>query len=381
MERIDSRRTAAYAITIFCGLLLFAMWAWPVRKRAVLGENDFLQLYAGARLVGTPELYDIKAHERIHMEVTEAHTYYPSIYFTRLPYYALLLRPLAKLPYHTAYAIYQSVSAIVVFAFLAIYTRKWPETIVVAALSVPLLINFTNGQDVAMAAALAGFAFLLIRGGHDFAAGLLLSLCSIKFHLFILVPLVLILHKRWRILQGGLLGGAALWGLSVAAGGFDWPRGFLSVASNPGIHLSPERMTTFRNLVFLVSGGENLPLEMVLNIAGAGLVGYLVWRIRSLEVAFGVALAGGLLVSHHAYSQDLFLLVLASILFAIGGASRALLGTTIVVGLPPTCFLLLFARPFSTAVPLMILAILLVALFVDSRRQPSASTERISALI
>ncbi len=354
-------------VCIALGLTLFAMWAWPVRKRAWLGENDFLQLYAGARLVGTPELYDIKAHERIHMEVTEAHTYYPSIYFTRLPYYALLLSPLARLPYHTAYAVYQGFSFLLVAAFLVLYTRMWPETVVLAALSVPLLINFVNGQDVGISAALVGFALMLSRNGRDFAAGLVLSLCSIKFHLFILVPLVLILHKRWRMLRGGLVGGAALWGLSVAAGGFDWVRGFLSMATYPGIHLSPERMTTFRNTTFFLSGRENLPMEMALNVLGALLVAYLAWKVRRFEVAFGLALTGGLLVSHHAYSQDLLLLLVAAVLFAIGGASKALLGTTVVVGLPPTAFMLFFARPYSTLVPLMILAVLLVALVVETR--------------
>jgi hypothetical protein len=354
-------------VCVALGLALFAMWAWPVRKRAWLGENDFLQLYAGARLVGTPELYDIKAHERIHMEVTEEHTYYPSIYFTRLPYYALLLSPLARLPYHTAYFVYQGLSLALVVAFLVVFGRQWPETVVLAALSVPLLINFVNGQDVGISVALAGFAILLARGGRDFAAGLVLSLCSIKFHLFILVPVTLLIRRRWRMLGGGLAGGAALWGLSVAAGGLGWVKGFLSVATNPGIHLSPERMTTFRNTTFFLSGAENLPLEMALNVAGALLVAFLAWRIRSFEVAFGVAMVGGLLVSHHAYSQDLLLLLAAAVLFATGGGSPTLLGTTIAVGLPPTAFLLFFARPYSTVVPLMLLSILLVALWVDGR--------------
>lgn len=280
----------------------------------------------------------------------------------------MLLSPLAKLPYHTAYAIWQSLSLVLVLAFLYLYAREWPETVVLAATSVPLLINFTNGQDVGIAAALTGFAFLLIRRGNDFAAGLLLSLCSIKFHLFILVPLVFVFHRKWRVLQGGLAGGAVLWGLSVAAAGFAWPKAFLGMASNPGIHLSPERMTTFRNLTFLLAGQENLAVEMAMNIAGALLVAYLVWRIRNLETAVGVALTGGLLVSHHAYSQDLLLLLVAAVLFATGGASRALLGTTIAVGLPPTAFLLLFARPYSTFVPLMLVAILMVALVIEVPR-------------
>ncbi len=50
-----------------------------------------------------------------------------------------------------------------------------------------------------------------------------------------------------------------------------------------------------------------------------------------------------------------------------------------IVGLPPTAFMLFFARPWSTFVPLMILGILLVALAVDSR-ESQAQAELLPAI-
>ena len=359
------------SISIAIGLVLFAVWGYPLRQRAWSGENDFLQLYAGARLVGTPELYDVEASKRIHREVTAGHTYYPSVYYTRLPYYALWLSPLGKLPYRTAYWIYQAISLVVLAAFLIAYTRRWPETPVLAALSVPLLVNFVNGQDSGLAAALAGFAVLAARGGREFFAGVLLSLCSIKVHLFLLVPLVVLLHRRWAILSGAVIGGSGLMAWSILADGFGWPGRFLNAVRNPELHPGPEHMTTFRNLANYLSGGDNSTLELAMSLATAALVAYLVWRIRNFEVAFGVALAGGLLVCHHAYTQDLLLLFLAALLFATAPASGVLRGVSVTAALPPTAFLLLSDHPWSALVPLLLLSVLLAA-FADVSHRPAS---------
>ena len=66
-----------------------------------------------------------------------------------------------------------------------------------------------------MLVGILGLALLWMTRGRDFAAGLLLALCSIKFHMFLLLPLVLLIHRRWAVLRGGLVGGAIL--LAIAS--------------------------------------------------------------------------------------------------------------------------------------------------------------------
>jgi len=364
----------AYSIlTVAVGLVLFLTWAYPLRERALSGHNDFLQLYAGATLVGTPELYSIEASKSVHRRLTG--TWYPSVYYTRLPFYAAMLSPLGKLPYATAYWTWQSISITILVAFFWCYVPLYRELPLLAALSVPLLGNLLNGQDAGIVMALAGFSVLLVRRGRDFAAGLLLSLCAIKFHLFVLVPVALILCRRWNILKGGLTGGLVLAMVSFAADGLDWPVRFFAMVTNPELHPGPEHMPTLRGLVFPFAG-DNRALELLLTALVVALFAWLAWRICSFEIVFGLSLVAGLLVCHHAYIQDCVLLLLPLALFHIGGASRWLRGVATVLVLPPAYFMLLHGTPYNVAVPLLLVSVLLAAIWDThdgSDRAPAGS--------
>ncbi len=353
------RAAAAFRIlTLAMGAVLFLTWAWPLRERALAGRNDFLQLYAGARLVGTPELYSIEASKRIHREVTG--TWYPSVYYTRLPFYALMLKPLAWLPYTAAYWTFQAISVSFFLLFLWLYGRAWPDLALLVSLSVPVLINFINGQDAGIVTALAGLALVLVRRGRDFPAGLLLALCAIKIHLFVLVPVALLLHRRWRILQGGLAGGALLLAASFLAAGVDWPLRFLAMVGNPELHPGPDHTPTLRGLVWVLAG-ENAALEAALAAMVVALFVHRASRIRDFEVVFALSLVAGLLVCHHAYVQDCTVLVLAAALVATARVSKLLLGLMIVATLPPAYFLLFHGAPYNAAVPLLLGSILVAA--------------------
>ncbi|MEZ5351062.1 MAG: glycosyltransferase family 87 protein [Bryobacteraceae bacterium] len=348
-------------IAVLIGLILFTILSLPNIERTLNGENDFLQLYAGASLVRTPELYDIEASQRIHRQVTSDGNAYPSICYTRLPFYALLLSPLAKLPYRVAYGLWMAANAALFAYFLFLYQRLYPETLLFASLSVPLLVNFINGQDAGLVTALCGIGMILVSKDREFAAGMLMSLASIKFHVLILVPVAVILHRRWALLRGGLAGAGVLLALSAAADGWDWPKRFLAMVSSPGLHPGPSHMETLRNLTWALNGGENRMLELGMSAGVAILYGWLAWRIRDFRTVFGLALPAGLLVCHHAYTQDLLLLLLALLLFVTGTASAWLRGITMVAVMPPTAFLLFWGFPYSTAVPLLLLSILAVA--------------------
>jgi hypothetical protein len=342
--------------TVSCIALLY-LFGPPLAERFRTGRNDFLQLYAGARLARTSGLYDIEASKRIHVEVTGS--WYPSVYWSRLPWYALILSPLGNLPYQTAYRLWIAMNAIAVGAWLLWYARLWPPLPMLAALSVPLVLNFANGQDAGLVTACAGFSVLLIRRNRSFLAGLVLALCSIKFHLFLLLPVALIVHKQWRVLWGGLAGGAVLAMLSVLTNGWAWPWQFLKLVSSPELHPYSDRMPTIYGLLSLL-GFNRLWLELLLS---AGVVLWFTWLARkhSLEVALGLSFVGGLLISHHAYLADTLLLLLATALFALNQAPKPMLGLTIAAALPPVPIALLSGAPYSAVMDFMLLFILVLA--------------------
>jgi hypothetical protein len=78
--------------------------------------------------------------------------------------------------------------------------------------------NFANAQDVTFLLLWAALAVVLVRGGADFAAGLVLALCAQKFHLLVFLPVLIVAARRWRLGAGLVAGSAVLLALSFAAG-------------------------------------------------------------------------------------------------------------------------------------------------------------------
>jgi len=114
------------------GLALLAGCGYLQKDRALYGLNDFMQLYAGATLVGTPELYDIAANQRVTLQATGLAL--EGVNYTRPPFYAAFLRPLAYLPYRTAYLIFEIVSLAALLGFIAWFRREVPELVLFVSL-------------------------------------------------------------------------------------------------------------------------------------------------------------------------------------------------------------------------------------------------------
>jgi len=273
------------------------------------GADDFLGLYASARLVGTPGLYDADQVRRTQLET--AGVTGPSLHFsTRLPCFPLMLWPLAQLRYTAAHAIWYLLRFVAVAGFIVL----WPHssrslTAVVCCWSLPLAAGLANGQDAPLLLFWLALSQRLEQNGRSFGSGLALSMCAAKFHLFLLLPLLLLRHRRWAILAGGLTGGMILAGLCCIAGGLDWPVHYLKTLSDSSIHPNPRIMP---NLHGLLSGA---PGWLEVGILSATVLGALVCILRTdYLTGFTAALAGSLLLSYHAYTADAVVLVPALLL-------------------------------------------------------------------
>jgi hypothetical protein len=345
--------SAAVGLTllIFLGLLQ--------RDRFFPGQNDFLQLYAGAKLSGTPDLYSPAAARRIHGEATGVELV--GVYYSRPPFYAFLLRPFGMLPYRAAYWTFEGISFAAFAVFLILFVPQCKELILFSSLCFPLLSDFLNGQDVTLVLLLAAGSIIAIRKDHEFLAGLLLSLCAIKGHLFVLTPLVFLIHRRWRVLIGGAAGGLALTLISFLTDGWDWPRRYLALLANPELHPNPSSMPNLRGLIFGITGAEHPGDYWLLTIFVIAAVASLAWKTKDLEMAFAFSLIGGLLVGYHAYLQDAVLLLLP---FAIVIAKSKIVPLRVLMAmaiLPPIYICLMVGRPYNIAVPLVLISVLVAA--------------------
>lgn len=340
---------------VFGAVTVAVLLGWPVKDFFFRGQTDFVQLYVGAQQAGSARLYDAEANYEWHRRLFGVRL--PAVLHSRPPFYSLLLRPLAWLPYGAAWWLFVALNAAAaVWVFRSVLGPASPAG-ALGLLYPPTYLALLWGQDVWLAAALCAAAVLLMERGRSFAAGLLFSLCAIKAHLFVLVPLALLAHRKWRVLGGGAAGGAVLVALSLLGAGAGWLPAYLKVLSNPVIHRDTAGMPNLNGLCALLGG----PVWVLpaLSAVAVTLTGLVCLRSPRLPSALAAALAGSLLVSYHAYLHDAVMLLLALALLQPGHLPRPARAAWYLAASPLPAFLVLLGPPFHAALP----AVLMLALF------------------
>ena len=347
-------RLAVWAVCLG-GIAANVWFAWNLflPGAAGTGRNDFLELYAGGQLAGSPDLYNpAKVREAELRAIGES-----GLPFPRLPYYALLLKPLTWMPYRTAYAVWATmmVAALAAFGILWPHARpasKW----MLCCWSIPAWISVFNGQDVALLLLWVALAVWLLRGGREATAGVALALCASKYHLVVLVPLVILAQRRWRMAAGAAGAGAVMLAVSFLVAGASWPSRYWAGLADPGVQQAVSRMPNLYAQLRLIPFG--LALQVVATILIAATVFLAARRTSEFAGPLALALAGSLLVSPHTYLADCALLLPALMIATAGGAAgslRRIPGVALATPIP--WFLLELPLPLPTLTRALMLAL------------------------
>ena len=276
-----------------------------IPHRIEYGLNDFMHFYAAGKLCGTRDLY---TPQRALQEEMKATGYYgPTLLVVRLPYFALLLSPFAHLPYRIAYIAFQALSILAVFAFIGMQSN-WDErmrALVVCFTSFPLILSICLGQDIT-------FVMLLIAvlmrywDAKPGLAGVALAFCTVKYNLFLFMPLVLLLHWRRRLAISLLITGSALAVVSFAVAGPTWPQQYIEQ-----LRSSSDVPTVMPNIRALLLGTQHPVLYSILASAVVSVFAILALvRCRhNLPLCTAIALTAGILVTLRVHVQDCAILV------------------------------------------------------------------------
>lgn len=331
-------RRAGFVVCVLAAFLWASQVPWNRVRR---GYNDFMQLYAGATLAGTPDLYSAEANRAIGEHIGFWMT---AVRYVRPPFYAGMLKPLAYLPYGYAYLIFQSVCFASLAAFACLAYQRAPPVLWLLPISIPLVAAFVNGQDVVIVLALCAAALWLDEQKRPWLAGACLALCAIKFHLLVWTPLALLIHRRWRMLGAAAAGLTAEWLTSTVMQGWHWPAAYSRVLLDPVIHPTPYLSPAVAGLA-----EGSVAIECLLGLIVAVVLITACRRDNGFAASFSLAIYAGLLTAPHIYIQDLALLLLVPVFIA--GLPRPLLG----IYTPLPYFLLLADRPLALATPAALL--------------------------
>lgn len=249
----------------------------------------------------------------------------------------------------------------------------WPEPgrkilLLAACWSVPLVASIANGQDVAFVLLFLA-AFWRFHATRPAPAGICLALCSLKFHLFLFLPLVLIAHRKSRVFAWAAAGVLTLLGLSTWVSTDQWIPKFIAFTSSARANMHTPVMP---NLLALFAG---LPHAFIWEITGGVCIAALVFWLSarsSFSLALSASLVGGLLTSHHAYFSDM-LLVLPALVFILRETTSIAVRLCGGLLLSPLPFLITAVVPLAAPIPLL-LVFLLVTLAFEQVKTPFAVT-------
>jgi hypothetical protein len=277
--------------------------------------SDFIAQYAAAQLVGTADLYRYEAVKNIEESLerpfvrtlAERGAIPLPRPFWRPPFYAAAVWPLAKLTYPRALQVWQMINLLALAAFLMLWARDPLKAAVFCLWFIPTEDNIMLGQDMFLVLLCVAGSYLCWTRGWHFAAGLLLSLCSIKPHLFLLLPVLIAARRLWSMLAGIVVGGMALLLVSCLIAGWGWTSEYFQFLRQASVLVGSEER--FANLVGLFT---NVPWLAWLRIPSIVCVAASVWlagRRAPLNLALGLTLAGGLVVSPRALIYDAVILL------------------------------------------------------------------------
>ncbi len=190
-------------------------------------------------------------------------------------------------------------------------------------------------------------------------------MCALKYHLFLLVPVLAIAQRRWRLLGAAAACGGVLTMVCFLTNGWDWPLRYVPYLFAKGNSPGERDMPNLHGLLL------NIPHAGAIELAALVVTVLLAWFVMrrcSFEHGLALALAVALVINRHTFLADFALLLPAILLMARD--SREWVRSVALIAMLPIPYLGVYAPQFILITRLFLLA-LLVVLFISTLRQTS----------
>ena len=339
LASLDTRKWRGRVLALLTTMLVIhTILGWRAYKQLRAGYQDFTSFYTAGKILSRGQgvrLYDASLQYRTQAEFAPEVTRKGLVRYIHIPAEAAIFVALTKLPFFSAYLLWDLVNLLALAGALVI-ARPKPSAFRSLPLGLWVLLGFAffpafiallEGQDVLLLLLLCTLTYSALRKNATFAAGCWLGLGLFRFTL--VVPLVLVLARRSSLkLIGGFVASAALLAsASAAVAGWRqtllYPVNALRVERTSVGPTVPADMPNLRGLIettFSAAGSR----AIALTIAALSLA--LLWhcftRMRMdatgsrFDLSFSLAIIASVLSSYHAYVYDLSVLLIPALLIA-----------------------------------------------------------------
>lgn len=288
-----------------------AFFIFPLLPSDDVISSDWPAFATGARIIVSDpgHLYDLDVQQRVQRDVTGGRVLVTLGIQGILPFLApawvaLLAVPFDLLGADAGGRVWVLFGLVCLVAGLYLATRPRPPTAILPAFaSVPTALMLLNAQLEGIVVLGLGAAIAL--WARPYLAGLALGLTLMKPQLLLPLGIALIAARRWQVLAGWSVAGAALLAPTLALNRhwiFDW-LGQTRATVAPG-----SREVDLPHLGVLLPDAVQTVAVAALTVVAIAIVVVLAWRRRGdIPASVAVVVAGGVLASPHALPADLVL--------------------------------------------------------------------------
>ena len=332
-----------HGLTYLAAAVGLAAMVWAAGGNTVTSaSDDFRCFYRAAQLVGTPALYQTGQYDFPGVRIP----------YMRLPVYAKILQPLARLSYKRARRLWIGTMVAIMACAFWLWPLKRSDAIapltMLACAASPVLSSLGVGQDVAIVMLLMAVSARLLLSDRPIAAGLVASIIfAVKLTYLPAIALVFLVRSR-RTLTALVAGCVLQFGIScLIQSGFGWLNDYAKVmrafANPPGANMPT---------IHTVLGGGFLFCVAACVIYGCML--RMACRVP-IEVALTAALPVAIIAAPHGYIYDF---ASAVPLFAYVLSFDTWAGRAAILALTPFPYVLLtnekFERPVAAVLVLAV---------------------------
>jgi hypothetical protein len=329
------KRKITLTLMALCGgaALLVAV-VLHVKDPSNAGRADFRGFYlAGTVLNKGPrsQLYNTDFQLSLRQVLFDPGV--PSDVFLHPPFEALLFAPLARLPYTTAYILWDVANLLMLAVCLFLlrpFARHFDRDarlLFTLAMLYPLISTLGEGQDSMLLLLLYVLAFLHLKKGGDFTAGCALGASLFRFQFTLPFLIVLLARRRWRALVGASAVGALLAAISVGLIGQTGIRSYVHMllTRTRGTYVAAVQMPTLRGFIdtLLASRVSELARGILVGLSSLLLLVWLLWKwanktwepeARSFDLMFSLSVVVAFMLSFHALIHTMLVLGLPMLL-------------------------------------------------------------------
>jgi hypothetical protein len=296
----------------------------PSTNHARIETTDFLNFYVGATIVREGHghtLYRAETQQQVLQSILGRRV---TEYYLHPPFEAAALVPFTYLRIERAFVVWTLVNTALLALLPLLFTgcisfvARRPYLGLLGFAFPPVLASLTLGQDSILVLFFISAAYLLAVKKCDFVAGLVLALATVKFQIVLILALLLLVSRKFRLIGGFIAGCVFLALVSILVTGgagiieyfrfvhwFDLHNGFGNV--------NPASMMNWRGLLAGIGWEEHQRLYAAVGsviLIALGIVSSEWIRVtKNGELGFSLYLAIALAASPYNYFQD------ASILF------------------------------------------------------------------